>query len=98
MKEYKFPPVIELFMYNGDFTDSEGYFYAPNWVEDAINGRWLFWGERGALMHRLVTVDGSTPNEVVPGDYIVKVHDVYLHYPKYALGLIAGIYENLGHN
>lgn len=64
MKYKKKPIVIEAFKYDGDFTDSNGNIYVPEWMAEAP---YIF---RGAGELYIETLEGEM--HVSVGDYVIK--------------------------
>ena len=70
--------VIEAFQYDGDFVNSKGEYYVPDWAVNALHNGILYYGSETpdtppcSLYCR--TVDGFVI-EVKVGYYIVKLPD-----------------------
>lgn len=76
MKARKKPVVIECFKYDGDFMNSKGEYYVPDWAIEALENGTLFFGVYqsggkelpGALFVR--TLEGDMLASV--GDYMIR--------------------------
>ncbi len=71
MKFRKKPVVIEAFQYDGDFIDSKGNWYIPEWAKEAFENGVLYFGYIGAPAELFVkTLEGDMLVSV--GDYIIQ--------------------------
>lgn len=67
MKYRKKPVVVEAFQYDGDFKNSKGQWYIPQWATDAhMNGILYFNGH----VLKVKTLEGDMTASV--GDYIIQ--------------------------
>jgi len=67
-KYQKKPVIIEAFQYDGDFTYSDGTFYAPEWVSTELASGEMYFKDAGELY--IKTLEGEM--HVSVGDYIIK--------------------------
>lgn len=68
MKYIKKPVVIEAFKYEGDFVNTYGVFFAPDWIKKALDEKILFF--RGQAELFIKTLEGEM--HVSVGDYIIQ--------------------------
>lgn len=74
MKYRKKPVVIEAFQYDGDFKDSDGNFYVPEWAQKAFEGGIIRFGSLNCIDPPydlfIDTLEGTHRASV--GDYIIQ--------------------------
>ena len=69
------PAVVEAFQYDGDFMNSKGEYYVPQWAVDALNKGVLYFDELNGIPAELFV---ETPNgtiHIAIDDYIVLGED-----------------------
>ena len=67
MKYRKRPVVIEAFQFDGDFMDSNGNYYVPEWVEKAFQQGVLYFEGADLFVRTLEGIHAASC-----GDYIIK--------------------------
>lgn len=75
MKYRKKPVVIEAFQYDGDFMNSDGEYYVPQWAVDAYDAGTLFYNGEGDLYVK--SLEGVM--KVSYMDYIIRGVDGELY-------------------
>lgn len=64
----KKPVTVEAFQYDGDFKNSDGKWYIPNWAIDAFKSGTMFFMCAGELY--IKTLEGNY--HVSVGDFIIR--------------------------
>lgn len=68
MKYRKKPVVVDTFRYDGDLIDSNGNYYAPDWMVDAFKTGVAYYEGPGELF--IKTLEGD--HHVSVGDYVIQ--------------------------
>ncbi|MDO7880358.1 MAG: hypothetical protein Q6A85_12980 [Enterococcus mundtii] len=80
MKFQKKPVVIEAFQYDGDFMNSKGKHYVPDWAVEANENGTFVWRDQGDLYVK--TLEGEMLVSV--GDFVIQgvASEIYPCKPK----------------
>lgn len=79
------PVIIEAFQYDGDFMNSKGEYYVPQWAVDALNEGTLYFDELDGVPAELFAKTPTGIAHIDLDDYVVRGNGGALYSYKPAL-------------
>ena len=73
------PIEVEAFQYDGDFTNSDGEFYVPQWAVDALKEDKLYFNELNGVPCELFIDTPESAVHVALDNYVIKADDGTLY-------------------